>query len=159
MRNPCAEVAGDPRRAGQVMASATGVTQAGDIVLAAVTDKYSVVDAIHLSFGTLTTSLDLDLNIVDHFNGARDIFTVEDDGDITDITAVLDFVDPNPPTNTVRGIMKVGCVALEPSGLGNANKISIIGNDATAGNNYTDTNSIPLMATVHYRLVEAEWFE
>lgn len=160
MRNPCAEGQGDPRRAGVVMATGTGVTQAGDDVLVGASKKYTVVDALHFSFGSTVTAIDLDLNVKDHFGDARDIFTVHEGGTaITDLAAVLDWVDPNPPTNTVRGIMKLGCVALEPTELAADHKIRIIGNDASAAANYTETNSIPLMVTAQYRLIEAEWFE
>jgi len=159
MRNPCAEAGGDPRRSGVVMASGA-VANTGHDVLAGASEKYTIVDALHFSFGSTVTAIDIDLNIKDHFNGARDIFTVHEGGAaITDLAAVLDWVDPNPPANTVRGIMKVGCVALEPTELAADHKVRIVGNDATPAANYTETNTIPLMVTAQYRLVEAEWFE
>lgn len=159
MRNPCAEVDGDPRRGGVVVASGA-VANTGHDVLAGASKKYTIVDALHFSFGADVTAIDIDLNVKDHFNDARDIFTVHEGGTaITDLAAVLDWVDPNPPTTVVRGIMKLGCVALEPTELAADHKIRIVGNDATPAANYTSTSAKALMVTAQYRLVEAEWFE
>jgi len=159
MRNPCAEGQGDPRRGGVVMASGA-VADTGHDILAGSSKKYTIVDALHFSFGSDVTAIDIDLNIKDHFGDARDIFTVDEGGTaITDLAAVLDWVDPNPLAGIVRGIMKVGCVALEPTELAADHKIRIVGNDGTPANNYTSTAGKPLMVTAHYRLVEAEAFE
>ena len=136
------------------------VANTGHDVLAGASKKYTVVDALHFSFGSDVSAIDIDLNIKDHFGDARDIFTVHESGTaITDLAAVLDWVDPNPPAGTVRGIMKVGCVALEPTELASDHKIRIIGNDATPAANYTSTAAKALMVTAQYRLIEAEWFE
>lgn len=160
MRNPCAEGQGSPLKAGAVMASATGVTTTPTEIVGDASEKYTIIDRLVWSFDVSQSSLDLDLKVIDHFNGTRDIFVAKDDGDITDLFAILDWLDPNPPANTVRGTMtQLGCIALEPTELDPTHTVAIVGNDATAGNNYTGTNAIALAVVAHYRLVEAEWFE
>lgn len=134
-------------------ASATGVTQAGVAVLTGTADMIDIVDRVYFQYPNDVTKWDMDLQVdgIMEAGTARTAFTIDEAGadGPTDLRAVFDFDVPNPPTGFIYGYVDFPNIVLD----GASDTISIVGNDATAGNNYTSTGAVALVVTVVYRQI------
>lgn len=152
----------DPNRKGRGVvkvqpasfASATGVTDALTGILTGIADHVYVVHRITFHYPTDITSSDFDLRIDGIYQDgtAYDFMVIEDDGDTTEISTVINtWVNPNPPANTVI------CYKEFPTGipLATSDTISLVGNDSTAANNYTSTAAVAMKVVIDYEDVDA----
>lgn len=130
-----------------------------DAILTGIADHVYVVHRITFHYPTDITSSDLDLKIdgVYQEGTSYDYFTVSDDGNITEISTVINtWVNPNPPTNTVI------CYKDFANGipLAEGDTITLIGNDATDANNYLSTAAVALKVVIDYEDLDASvWFQ
>lgn len=130
-------------------ASATGLDDTGVAVLTGVADHVYVAHRITFQYPTDISALDMDIKIdgIYQEGTAYDYATVADDGDITEISTVINtWVDPNPPSGYVI------CYKEFASGipLAEGDTISIVGNDGTAANNYASTGSTAMTVVIDY---------
>ena len=134
-------------------ASATGVTTTGVAVLTGTADMIDIVDRVYFQYPTDVTAWDMDLQIdgIMEAGTARTVFTIDESGATgpTDLRAVFDFDVPNPPTGMIYGYVELPNCVLD----GASDTVSIVGNDATAGNNYTSTGATAMQVSVVYRQI------
>ena len=139
--------------------SATGVTQAGDVVHVGTANFIDIVDRVYFQYPTDVTEWDMDLQVngIMEAGTARTVFTIDSSGAAgpTDLAAVFDWDNPNPPTNFVYGYVELPNTVLD----GASDDIQIVGNDATAGNNYTSTGAVAIQVTVVYRQIAKSEYE
>lgn len=141
---------GIPNTTGTSIASATGLTTAAPgALLTGVADHIYVVHRITFQYPTDVTAIDMDIKIdgIYQEGTAYDFATVHDTGDITEISTVINtWVDPNPPTGYVI------CYKEFATGipLAEGDTISVVGNDATAANNYTSTGATAMSVILDY---------
>lgn len=135
---------------------ATGLTDAADvdIIIADATD-FIVVDALWFDYPTDVTAIHALFSIDDYFNGDRLYATVHESTALAAINPLFTWENPNPPTGQVQGIIAFSGVALQP---GTTDKISVIGGDATAANNYNSTAGDPLLITARARKIQKDAF-
>ena len=152
--NPNRAGRGIPKILATSFASATGVTDALTGMLTGIADHVYVVHRITFHYPTDITSSDFGLKIDGIYQEGTpyDFFTIADDGDTTEISTVVNtWVNPNPPTNTVI------CYKEFTTGtpLATGDTISLVGNDATAANNYTSTASVAMKVVIDYEDCDA----
>jgi hypothetical protein len=138
--------------------SATGVTQAGDVIHVGSAGFIDIVDRIYFQYPTDVSAWDMDLQVngIMEAGSARTVFTIDEAGATgpTDLAAVFDWDNPNPPTNKVYGYVELPNLVLD----GASDDVQIVGNDATAGNNYTSAGAVAITVSVVYRrLTKAEY--
>lgn len=135
-------------------ASATGLDDTGVALLTGVADHVYVARRITFHYPTDISALDMDIKLdtLAEDGTERDFATVADDGDITEISTVINtWIDPNPPTNTVICYKEFN----PPLVLVEDDTVSIVGNDSTAANNYASTGSVAMKVTVDYEDFDA----
>lgn len=139
--------------------SATGVTDAGDVILTGTADYIDIIDRVYFQYPTDVSAWDMDLQIdgLMEAGTARTIFTIDEAGarGPTDLAAVFDWDNPNPPTSFVYGYVELPNAVLD----GANDTISIFGNDSTAGNNYTSAGAVAITVTVVYRQIAKSLYQ
>lgn len=157
--NACRQGRGDPYLEGISIASA-GLKDPpdGSEVIKADTSKFIVVDALWFNIPNDITAVDLSVNIDDYFNGARNIVTVHETGDIQDLRAIWTWENPNPPTGMYQGILALSNVALQPDA-SQTDKILINGTTAVDADNYTSTGATAMNVVARARKIVADAFE
>jgi len=148
---------GVPKTAGTAIASAGVTTAAPGALLTGVADHIYVVHRITFQYPTDITAIDMDIKIdgIYQEGTAYDYATVDDAGDITEISTVINtWVDPNPPTGYVI------CYKEFPTGipLATGDTISIVGNDGTAANNYTSAGATAMSVILDYEDCDAQTY-
>lgn len=145
--------------ASKSLASATGVVVAGVAVLTGTADMIDIVDRVYFQYPNDVTKWDMDLQVdgIMEAGTVRTVFTIDEAGAAgpTDLAAVFDWDNPNPPTGKIYGYVELPNTVLD----GASDTIKIVGNDATAGNNYTSTGSVALVVTVVYRQIAKSEYE
>lgn len=133
--------------------SATGVTTAGDVVHVGTADYIDIVDRIYFQYPNDVTAWDMDLQVngIMEAGAARTVFTIDEAGATgpTDLAAVFDWDNPNPPTGFIYGYVELPNLVLD----GASDDVQIVGNDATPANNYTSTGAVAITVTVVYRQI------
>ncbi|MGD2072505.1 MAG: hypothetical protein PVG65_03355 [Candidatus Thorarchaeota archaeon] len=127
-------------------------------VLTGVADHVYVAHRITFHYPTDITAIDMDIKFdtIDEEGTQRDYATIADDGDITEIKAIINtWIDPNAPTNTVLCYKEFE----KPLALEEGDTISIVGNDATDANNYTSTGGVSTFVTIDYEDIDANVYE
>ena len=152
--NPNRQGRGERKVASTSFASATGVTTTATALLTGVADHVYVAHRAYFQIPDDVTAWDLDFAVdgIYQEGTAYDMFTIDDSGAAgpTDIRAVWDFDVPNPPSGSYYGYVELGGIPLAES-----DTLSIVGNDATAGNNYTSTGATAMQVTIIYEDVAA----
>jgi len=146
---------GTPVGFSKVLASATGVTDAAINIATSTAGSYTVVDSVYISCDSVPTKADFTLDFVGLKTFALEYDEAGSDG-ITPIWGFMDYLNPNPATNTVEFWLNksLGSFIMAPTG----DSISIDGRNAAAGDNYTGTNSVALTITVNARLIDDSAF-
>ena len=147
---------GDPVTFPKLLASTTGVTLASIEIAASTTGYYTVIDKIYISCDSVPTDADFDINVVGYDKSYTVSFDELGVAGFTPVWSWMDFLDPNPATNTVAWwlIDSVAGLVLAPSG----DSIAIKGRNASAGDNYVGTNAVALTINVHGRLIPVDVF-
>lgn len=139
-----------------VLASTTGVTDAAIELAASTADYYTIVDSIYFSCDDVPTDGDFTLDFV----GYDKTFAVEYDelgaDGFVPLWSWMDFLDPNPATNTVAWWLNksIAGFVMAPTG----DSIKIDGRNAAAGDNYVGTSAIALTINIHGRLIDQDVF-
>ncbi|RLI54721.1 MAG: hypothetical protein DRP09_12115 [Candidatus Thorarchaeota archaeon] len=140
---------GDRKTASHSFASGTGVTTSGTAVLTGATDHVYIARRIYFQYPDDVTAWDMSLKIdgIRQEGTAYEVFRIDDAGTNgpTDLRAVFDIDIPNPPSGMIYGYVDLSNVALAAG-----DTITIVGNDATAANNYTSTGATAMQVTVIY---------
>ncbi|RLG70881.1 MAG: hypothetical protein DRO11_05485 [Methanobacteriota archaeon] len=110
---------------------------------------------MYISCDSVPTKADFTLDFVGLKTFALEYDEAGSDG-ITPIWGFMDYLNPNPATNTVEFWLNksLGSFIMAPTG----DSISIDGRNAAAGDNYTGTNSVALTITVNARLIDDSAF-
>jgi len=145
--------------ASATFASATGVSTTAVAVHTGTADYIDIVDRVYFQYPTDVTAWDMDLQV----NGlmgagtARTVFTIDEAGATgpKDLAAVFDWDNPNPPSGFVYGYVELPNAVID----GASDTISIVGNDATAANNYTSTGATAMQVTVVYRRIAKSLYQ
>lgn len=139
--------------ASATFASSTGVTQAGVAVLTGTADMIDIVDRVYFQYPNDVTAWDMDLQIdgIMEAGTARTVFVIDEAGarGPTDLRAAFDIDIPNPPTGFIYGYVAFPNTVLD----GASDTVKIVGNDATAANNYASTGAVAMQVTVVYRQI------
>lgn len=137
---------------------ATGLTDAADVDIAiadAGDENFIVVDALWFDYPDDVVTINAIFSIDDYFNGDRELATVENATALAALNQLFTWENPNPPTGQIQGIIAFPGVALEP---GTTDKISVIGGDGTAANNYDSTAGDSLIITARTRKIAKDAF-
>jgi hypothetical protein len=142
-----------PGRGVRKVASATiadgGLDTTGTAILTGVADHIYVAHRAYFQYPTDVTKWDMDFKIdgLNQAGTAYDMFTIDEAGTTgpTDLRAVFDYDVPDPPTGWIYGYIELGGIPLAES-----DTIKAVGNDATAGNNYTSTGGDAMQITIIY---------
>lgn len=149
----------------KILDSATGVTDTPIELMAGVADLYRVVDVIWIDADSIPTKLDFSIPTIDLLNGTYTMFTVDDAGVLgpDSLELVVDWIAPNPRTNHFLGVIKPSNMVIGPTTVGGVTKythtVSIDGENATVGDNYTGTAAVGLQFNFIGREIPAETFE
>lgn len=143
------------KTASKSVASASGLTTSGVTLLSGTSDKVLIAHRIYFQYPTDVTKWDMDIKIdcIETNGTAYDLATIDDSGTNgpTDLRAVFDYDVPNPPSGYVYGYIELSNVALA-----NGDSIKLVGNDSTAGNNYTSSGGTAMQATVVYEELDSK---
>lgn len=129
----------------------------GSNVIEADTSDFIVVDALWFKIPDDIVAIDLSVNIDDYFNGARDIVTVHETGDIQDLRAIWTWENPNPPTGFYIGALSFSGVALEPDSA-QTDKVLINGTTAVDADNYDSTANVAMNVVARARKIGKDAF-
>jgi hypothetical protein len=141
--NACRLGRGIPTYSGITIAS-SGLDTTGVTVIEADTTDFIVVDALWFEIPDDVVAYDLDIKLDDYFGGQdgtpTDLATVllPVVASVGDLRALWDWENPNPPAGKYHGMMKIPNLALEPDA-SQTDKVTIVGNSATAAENYSST--------------------
>lgn len=137
------------------IASAALTNAASVTLLASASNVVRVVDRIYFQYPTDVTQWDaiFKVNGVIEDGTERTIVNIDNSGTSgpTDLRVIFTYDVSNPPTGFIYGYWEAPNMALGPSG----DTLTVIGGDATAGNNYTSTGAKALVITVHYREIDS----
>lgn len=143
----------------QTMTEETGVTEDGVTISEYDSDYYKVVDTIWMDYASAFDTADFTININTMAGDAALEFDEAGADGVPEPKAVFDWVDPNPQSNHVTGIITSlgSCILRTDSD--EADVINIVGRNAAAGDNYKDdTNAVDLTISVKGRKVDADAF-
>lgn len=159
----CRPGIGRPHPRGITIASSALDTTGVTVITADITDVI-VVDALWFEIPDDVVAYDLDIKSDDYFGGQDgtpdDLATVllPVVASIGDLRALWDWENPNPPAGKYQGIMKLFGIALGPDA-SQTDKITIVGNSATAAENYASTVPDSMQVVARARKIKADAFE
>ena len=155
----CRPGRGIPTFSGITIASSALTTTAVTVIEADTTD-FIVVDALWFEIPDDVVAYDLDIHSDDFYHGDNDIATelLPVVASVGDLRALWTWENPNPPTGKYQGIMVIPTLALEPDA-SSTDKITIVGNSATAAENYASTVPDSMQVVARARKITADAFE
>lgn len=128
-------------------------------VLTGTADYIDIVDRVYFQYPTDVSAWDagLEINGIMEAGTPRQVFRIDEAGanGPTDLAAVFDWDNPNPPSSFVYGYVELPNAVID----GVSDTVTFVGYDSTDGNNYTSAGAVALTVTVVYRQIAKSLYQ
>lgn len=128
-------------------------------VLTGTAGYIDIVDRVYFQYPNDVTAWDvgLEINGIMEAGTPRQVFRIDEAGaeGPTDLAAVFDWDNPNPPTGFIYGYVELPNAVID----GIEDTVVFLGYDGTDANNYHSTGATSMQVTVVYRQIAKSLYQ